>query len=79
MPFKVLLLESAPAFSASVRWVDEARRPPGGITVSVAHSTLNCKEGLAITNTLPVVRQWPMVAGVDGAGTVLESSPRPGP
>ncbi len=74
MMFKALLLENAPAFSASVQAVDEARLPAGDVTVSVAYSTLNYKEGLAITNKMPVVRQWPMVAGVDGAGTVLESS-----
>jgi acrylyl-CoA reductase (NADPH) len=74
MMFKALMLENAPAFSASVQSVDESRLPAGDVTVAVAYSTLNYKEGLAITNKLPVVRQWPMVAGVDGAGTVLESS-----
>ena len=74
MMFKALMLENAPAFSASVQTVDEARLPAGDVTVSVAYSTLNYKEGLAITNKMPVVRQWPMVAGIDGAGTVLESS-----
>jgi len=74
MMFKALMLENAPAFSASVQLVDESRLPAGDVTVAVAYSTLNYKEGLAITNKLPVVRQWPMVAGVDGAGTVLESS-----
>jgi acrylyl-CoA reductase (NADPH) len=42
--------------------------------VAVDYSTLNYKDGLAITNAGPVVRQWPMVAGIDGAGTVIESS-----
>jgi acrylyl-CoA reductase (NADPH) len=40
----------------------------------VAYSTLNFKDGLAITNKSPVVRHWPMVPGIDGAGTVLESN-----
>ena len=48
--------------------------PEGDVTVSVAYSTLNFKDGLAITNKSPVVRSWPMVAGIDGAGTVLEST-----
>ena len=40
------------------------------------YSTLNYKDGLAITNKVPVVRSWPMVAGIDGAGTVRrEPSP----
>ncbi len=43
------------------------------MTVAVQYSTLNFKDGLAICNKSPVVRSWPMVAGIDGAGTVLES------
>jgi acrylyl-CoA reductase (NADPH) len=72
--FKALLLENTDGFKASVTQVDEARLPQGDVTVAVAYSTLNFKDGLAITNKSPVVRQWPMVAGIDGAGTVLESS-----
>ncbi|MFN0185802.1 MAG: MDR family oxidoreductase [Aquabacterium sp.] len=72
--FKALLLENTPAFSASVQMVDPARLPAGDVTVAPTYSTLNFKDGLAITNRSPVVRQWPMVAGIDGAGTVLESS-----
>ena len=72
--FKALLLQNAPAFSASVQSVDPAGLPAGDVTVAPAYSTLNYKDGLAITNKSPVVRVWPMVAGIDGAGTVLESS-----
>jgi acrylyl-CoA reductase (NADPH) len=54
--------------------VDETRLPAGDVTVSVTYSTLNYKDGLAITNKGPVVRSWPMVAGIDGAGTVVDSS-----
>ena len=72
--FKAVLLENAQGFSASVAQVDEARMPEGDVGVSVAYSTLNFKDGLAITNKSPVVRSWPMVAGIDGAGTVTESS-----
>lgn len=72
--FQALLLEKGDTFSASVQSVDEGRLPAGDVTVSVSHSTLNYKDGLAITNKSPVVRNWPMVAGIDGAGTVLESS-----
>ena len=46
----------------------------GQVDVSVAYSTLNYKDGLAITNKSPVVRTWPMVAGIDGAGTVFQSN-----
>jgi acrylyl-CoA reductase (NADPH) len=73
--FKALLLEKNEGeFSARVQPVDEARLPAGDVLVQVACSTLNYKDALAITNRSPVVRQWPMVAGIDGAGTVLESS-----
>jgi acrylyl-CoA reductase (NADPH) len=57
-----------------VQQLDESRLPVGDVLVSVSHSSLNYKDGLAITNKGPVVRTWPMVAGIDGAGTVLESS-----
>ena len=72
--FKALLLQNADGFKASVGQADEAQLPEGDVTVSVAYSTLNFKDGLAITNKSPVVRNWPMVAGIDGAGTVLEST-----
>lgn len=73
--FKALLLEKDEAgFRAGIRELDEAALPAGDVLVEVAHSTLNYKDGLAITNRGPVVRQWPMVAGIDGAGRVLESS-----
>ena len=73
--FKALLLEKNDAgFRAAVREVDEAGLPPGDVRVAVSHSTLNYKDALAITDKGPVVRTWPMVAGIDGAGTVVESS-----
>ena len=72
--FKALLLENADGFKASVGLADEAQLPEGDVTVAVAYSTLNFKDGLAVTNKSPVVRSWPMVAGIDGVGTVLESS-----
>lgn len=73
--FKALLLEKSDSgFSAGIKSVDEASLPPGDVLVQIDHSTLNYKDALAITNTSPVVRAWPMVAGIDGAGVVLESS-----
>lgn len=72
--FKALWLDNANGFSAAVQQVDEAKLPAGDVTVAVHYSTLNFKDGLAICNKGPVVRSWPMVAGIDGAGTVLESS-----
>ncbi|WP_411877643.1 MDR family oxidoreductase [Polaromonas sp. YR568] len=73
--FKSLLLSKSDAgFSAAVTDTDEAQLPAGDVLVAVEYSTLNYKDGLAITNKGPVVRSWPMVAGIDGAGTVLEST-----
>jgi acrylyl-CoA reductase (NADPH) len=76
--FKALVLEKSPAFSASVRAVDDSFLPGpdagGEVTIAVEYSTLNYKDALAITNKSPVVRSWPMIAGIDGAGTVLDST-----
>jgi len=46
----------------------------GEVTVAIDYSTINYKDGLAITGKAPVVRKWPMVPGIDGAGEVLASS-----
>ena len=73
--FQALMLEKDDAgFRAGVRSVDESALPDGDVLVAVEHSTLNYKDALAITDKSPIVRAWPMVAGIDGAGTVLESS-----
>ena len=73
--FKALQLNKTDAgFSAAVVSLDEADLPKGDVLAQIDYSTLNFKDGLAITNTGPVVRSWPMVAGIDGAGTVLEST-----
>ena len=76
--FQALWLDKDDAgFRAGVTTLDEARLPaagPGMVTVAPAWSTLNYKDGLAITHRSPVVRLWPMVPGIDGAGTVLDSA-----
>ena len=73
--FKSLQLNKSDAgFSAAITDTEVAQLPAGEVRVAVEYSTLNYKDGLAITNQGPVVRNWPMVAGIDGAGTVLESS-----
>ncbi|MFT8422270.1 MAG: MDR family oxidoreductase [Gluconacetobacter sp.] len=54
--------------------VDDARLPDGDVTVSVEWSTLNYKDALAITGRGPIVRQFPMVPGIDFAGVVESSS-----
>jgi acrylyl-CoA reductase (NADPH) len=53
---------------------DEAELMDGDVTVRVEWSTLNYKDGLAVTGKAPVVRRFPMIAGIDLAGTVEQSS-----
>src|SRR5438552_4716382 len=72
--FQALVLDKNPDFSAQVREVGDDFLPAGDVTLAVDYSTLNYKDALAITNRSPVVRSWPMVAGIDGAGTVTAST-----
>lgn len=72
--FKAIFLEKSDSgFSASLRELDDSTLPEGEVTVGIDYSTLNYKDGLAIANRSPVVRKFPMVPGIDLAGTVLES------
>lgn len=60
---------------AELSQLDDAQLPADAdVTVAVEYSTINYKDGLAITGKSPVVRKWPMVPGIDGAGTVIDSS-----
>ncbi len=73
--FKALQLNKGDAgFSAAIISLDDSQLPEGDVLVGVEYSTLNYKDALAITDKAPIVRSWPMVAGIDGAGTVLEST-----
>ncbi|MBB3016472.1 MDR family oxidoreductase [Cupriavidus alkaliphilus] len=76
MTFQAVLLTQADgATQANLATLDEAQLPADGdVLVAVDYSTINFKDGLAITGRSPVVRKWPMVAGIDCAGTVLESA-----
>lgn len=63
------------ATDAQLTQLDEAQLPADGdVTVRVDYSTINFKDGLAITGKSPVVRKWPMVPGIDGSGEVIASS-----
>lgn len=73
--FKALLVEKTAAdYTATIREIDDSQLPAGDITVRIAYSTLNYKDALAITGQGPVVRAFPMVPGIDLAGTIEESS-----
>src|SRR5437870_8400402 len=60
--------------TAAIARFDEAELMDGDVTVRVEWSTLNYKDGLALTGKAPVVRRFPMIAGIDFAGTVEQSS-----
>lgn len=57
-----------------VSQIDEAQLPEGDVTIDVEYSTMNYKDGLAITGSSPVVRKFPMIPGIDLAGVVTQSS-----
>ena len=69
--FKGILIEKDDAgYRATVKELEESGLPEGDVTVRVSHSTLNYKDGLAITGRGPVVRKFPLVPGIDLVGTV---------
>ena len=73
--FKGILIEKDESgYRAALKDIDEAQLPDGDVSVRVSHSTLNYKDGLAITGKAPVVRKFPMVPGIDLAGTVEHSA-----
>jgi len=78
MPKAIVLTKAGDQFGAQVREVadDEllANTADCNVTVGVEYSTVNYKDALALANCSPVVRKWPMVAGIDAAGTVLDSA-----
>jgi acrylyl-CoA reductase (NADPH) len=72
--FKAVLIErDERPYRTSFTGLEEGRLPAGDVTVRVEYSALNYKDALAITGRAPVVRQFPMVPGVDFAGSVDES------
>jgi acrylyl-CoA reductase (NADPH) len=73
--FKALLAtQDDGRFSASIREIERDALPGGEVLVRVAFSSLNYKDGLAVTGKPGVIRKFPMVPGIDFAGTVVESS-----
>ena len=73
--FKAIRIDKADkGTNAALTQFDEAELMDGDVTVRVEWSTLNYKDGLALTGKAPVVRRFPMIAGIDFAGTVEASS-----
>jgi acrylyl-CoA reductase (NADPH) len=73
--FKAIRIDKADkGTTAALTQFDEAELMEGDVTIAVEWSTLNYKDGLAVTGKAPVVRRFPMIAGIDLAGTVEQSS-----
>lgn len=71
--FKALYLQKDPEFSAQLINVEESALSPGDVVLDIEYSSMNFKDALALTNTSPIVRSWPMIAGIDAAGVVRSS------
>ncbi|NJN36374.1 MAG: oxidoreductase, partial [Nitrospiraceae bacterium] len=73
--FKALVLRKGETGqSVAFEQFADADLMDGDVTVRVTHSTVNYKDGLALTGKAPVIRRWPMIPGIDFAGTVVSSS-----
>src|ERR1700689_2571322 len=73
-PFRAVILEDTDGnIHASVKQLPVSSLPEGDVLVSVAYSSLNYKDALAVTNRGKIVRRFPMVPGIDFSGTVAES------
>ena len=72
--FKAIVIDKDDGgYRATLKDVEDSALPPGDVTVRVAYSTINYKDGLALTGKSPVVRKFPLHAGIDFAGTVEAS------
>ena len=71
--FRALILEkTGSSVSATVKELPTHSLPDADVLVSVAYSSLNYKDALAVTNLGKIVRRFPMVPGIDFSGTVVE-------
>ena len=70
----ILIRKDEAGYRATLERLDDGALGDGDVTVQVAYSTLNYKDGLAITGKGPVVRRFPMIPGIDMAGTVAHST-----
>lgn len=72
MTYRALYLTNTPEFSAQVMELDDL--PEGDVELRIDYSTLNYKDALALCNKSPIVRSWPMIAGIDATGVVASST-----
>jgi acrylyl-CoA reductase (NADPH) len=74
MTYQALHIEKDDAgYRCALKTLDDSALPEGDVTVQVDYSTINYKDGLAITGKSPVVRKFPLTPGIDLSGTVTES------
>ena len=74
MTYQALQIEKDDAgYRCTLKTLDDSALPEGDVTVQVDYSTINYKDGLAITGKSPVVRKFPLTPGIDLSGTVTES------
>jgi acrylyl-CoA reductase (NADPH) len=69
----ILIEKDDQGYRSTIKQIDDSVLPEGDVTIKVNYSTLNYKDGLAITGKGPVVRHFPMIPGIDLVGTVEES------
>ena len=76
--FNALLVEKDDdgSVAARIAELDDAQLPDGDTTIDVEYSTINYKDGLAIANRSPIIRNFPMVPGIDLTGTVTAGGGR---
>ncbi|MDM0042784.1 MDR family oxidoreductase [Variovorax sp. J22G21] len=75
MSFKALLATKGDGnFSIDLAQLDDEDLMGGGVTIDVEYSTVNYKDGLALTNRIPIIERFPLIPGADLAGTVRASS-----
>jgi acrylyl-CoA reductase (NADPH) len=73
--FSAILIEKTDdGQTCALKQLDDSMLPEGDVTIDVQYSTINYKDGLAMTGAGPVVRRWPMVPGIDLVGVVSDSS-----
>jgi acrylyl-CoA reductase (NADPH) len=73
--FRALLVSKTEAGqSHAITQMSEDDLMPGDVTIKVSHSSVNYKDGLAVTGASPIIRKYPLIPGIDIAGTVIKSS-----
>jgi acrylyl-CoA reductase (NADPH) len=75
MSFRALLISKTDeGQKAEITQLTEVDLMEGDVTIKVEHSSVNYKDGLAVTGKAPIIRRWPLIPGIDLAGTVISSA-----